>query len=171
MNFLHRWTFREHIKNNVAVYSLWTIRDNDTPFSISERLYKSTHHYWIIMMLNDIIDIDFRWPLSEEQLVSFVDSKYGAENRNAIHHWESKDDGLTPIPEGEILNDGWSMLPDGHVVDATYIYGKESISNYDFEDRLNEERRQIRLLKPEFLQPVLDEKRQIIDTEFNKNKR
>ncbi len=170
INFLHRWTFTSHVKENGGVYSVWTIRDNDTPFSISETLYKSPHHYWIIMMMNDIIDIDFRWPLNETQLIDFVDKKYGVEDRNMAHHWVSIEDGNDP-PNEEILNDGWHKLPEGHIVDSSYIYGKEPISNYEHESLLNEERRKIKLLRPEYLQSVLDEKRSIIRDEFSKTKR
>jgi hypothetical protein len=143
-NILKRFAFRTSIRDNSSSYSLWTIRDEDTPEVVAHRLYNSGHLYWVVLLFNQIFDPIFGWPLFDRELYNFCVSKYGIELVNGHHHYESD----TPVADGD--------LPAGMVVDQRY-FNKSSISNYQYEFRLNEKKRKIRLLKPEYLYVVLRE--------------
>jgi hypothetical protein len=160
LDFIHRWAFRKHIKENAASYSKWIIRDEDSIFSIAQTIYGSQHHFWIIMMMNDMIDPIFDWPLDNRDLIEYVKKKYGAENIYEPHHLEAV---------GAEGNDDINVLPSGTIVSNNYTADKVTVSNFDYESRLNEEKRNIKLLLPEYLETVLREKSEILSSNFNRN--
>lgn len=154
-NFLKRFSFRKRIKNNAAVYSFWIVRDEDSPEIIAHKLYDSPHYYWIILILNQILDPLFDWPLTDRQLFSYCQARYGHENVYSHNHYIS-------LPPTEV-ND----YPEGIIVDSRYL-NKKSISNYQHEFNLNEKRREIKLLRPEYLPDVISEWETIKKSNFTR---
>lgn len=153
-HFIHRYAFRESFINNSASFSYWVLRDQDTLFSIADLLYESVYRFWIIVMFNNITDPIFSMPMKTEQLFKFCQRKYGVDKVHALHHYEAG--------QSAMIN----ALPKGTIVSSTYPYTKESISNYEYEERENHKRRYIKLMRPEFLQQVLSEKEDIIKSDF-----
>jgi hypothetical protein len=154
MDFLHRWAFVESVKSNASAYSQWTIRESDTLRGIAMTLYGSEHYFWVIMMMNDMIDPLYDWPLSDKDLKIYVDHIYGAENVNNVHHYVSE------------FEDNIYALPEGIIVPGDYEFNKESVTNYEHEYQLNEDKRIIKLLKPEYMDRVKTEKERIISLNF-----
>ena len=154
VNFLHRWTFRENFIKDSASFSYWLLRDQDTLFSVADRLYKSPYYFWIIMMFNNLCDPLFSFPMTDQQLQKFCELKYGVDKVNALHHYEAG-------KSGDI-----KALTEGTIVSADYPYTKVKVSNYEYEDRLNHKRRYVKLMKPFYLKAVLDEKESIVKSNF-----
>jgi hypothetical protein len=152
-NFLKRFGFRKDIRDNAAAFSMWVIRDEDTPEVIAHRLYNSTHLYWIVLMLNQILDPIFGWPLSDRQLYQYCVAHYGIENVYEHHHWEAQ--APTEVED----------YPAGIIVSESYPH-KVSVSNYAHEFQTNEDKRSIKLLKPEYLPDVMTEWDSIKDSNF-----
>lgn len=154
-NFLKRFAFRDAVRNNISAYSVWIVRDEDTPEVIAHRLYESPHYEWVILLLNRIFDPLFQWPLTDRDLYRYVEATYGTSQVYAHHHYEAG----APVDVED--------LPEGMIVDSRYSR-KVSISNYQFEFRLNEKRREIKLLKPEYLPQVLNEWEKIKKSGFTR---
>lgn len=160
-NFLKRFSFRDSIRNNASAYSAWVIRDEDTPEVMAHRLYESPHYYWVILMLNRIVNPLFDWPLTDRELYRYVEALYGVSQVYAHNHYKAG-------PAVEIED-----LPEGMIVDSRY-HRKVSVSNYQHEFDVNESKRSIMLLKPELLPEVLQEWESIKEsgfTEVNRNGR
>lgn len=196
VNFLHRFIFKKSIINDISLYSYWTIRSHDTLFSISDILYHSPYYFWIIVLLNNMTDPLYSWPMSEDQLYQHCVRKYGRDNLYKLHHYESGKSGdlyslpvghvVTPPPDDKTLspklvwrikenitgdgNDPRSvaeLLPayaEGLV--KPYQYTVHEISNYEFEDRENNLRKKIKLMKPQYLNAVVKEKNEIVKSSF-----
>jgi hypothetical protein len=88
------------------------------------------------MLLNDIYDYRNDLPVNYTVLKLYVTKKYGAGNENAVHHWESVVD---------------NSVGDPHVVNSNFP-GATSVSNFQYEERINESKRRIKLVS----KPVLD---------------
>lgn len=136
-----RVDFLKKIKNNVSVFQYFTIPDGQRPEDIAHKLYGDPTLYWIILYLNDIVNPYTDWPLSEEQLLEAIKTKYGVENVYADHHYVTTED--SSLGAGVVVNFG---TPFSTVV-----------SNYTYEFELNEEKRKIKILKLFYLQQVLQE--------------
>lgn len=79
--------FKKEVLSNILLFDEYDIVDGETPEIISEKAYGTPHYHWLIMLLNERYDYINDFPLSTSQLYMHVDETYGAENRNAVHHY------------------------------------------------------------------------------------
>lgn len=108
----------------------YSIKEGETPEIIADRMYDSADLYWIILMFNQIHDINEDWPLSQPSLDSYIEDTYT--DPNAIHHYES--------------------IATGFVVDSDHVdYDRLPVTNAEFEYNLNESKRNIRLIDPDYV--------------------
>jgi hypothetical protein len=77
-NIVTRFTLQENLKNNTAAYYTYEIRDGDTPEIIASKIYDSPERHWIVLLMNNIIDPQYDWPLKYDELNRFIDNKYSA---------------------------------------------------------------------------------------------
>ena len=114
-----------------------------------------------------IINLRNEWPLDNRHLYRFVESKYGLENVNNIHHYETKEvkdsKGRTILPAGKKVDSTFSMVdPDNaNKVNITPnpVIG---VTNWEYETLINEDKRSIYLLRREYLQMYLNDMREIM---------
>ena len=71
-----RYRIREQVKNESTLYYNYDIKDWDTPEGLAHEMYGDPHLYWIILKMNDIVNINEDWPKTQRQLNKFVDDKY-----------------------------------------------------------------------------------------------
>lgn len=132
-NILIRVIFNDNIKNNFSLIDEYDIKDGETPEIVSNLFYGSTQYHWVILHMNDILDPRFDWPLTTNNLVKYCQGKY--DFIYDTHHFENVD--------GDWVN---AASPN-----AT------AISNFTYEDRINESKRRIKILKPQYLETVIRE--------------
>lgn len=128
-----RMYIQDKFKNKIGIFDEYIVKDGDTPESIAWKFYGNPNYHWVILLMNDIIDPFYDFPLSDNELSKFVTDTYGAGNENSPHHYE--------------LN--------GVVVDAN-TPNAAPISNFEYEYHKNEEKRKIKILKPEFVGDLED---------------
>jgi len=85
-NITTRVALSDEVKNNLALFDEYAVRDGDTPELVADRFYKNSELHWLVLHYNDIIDPRFDWPLSTNNLNLYVASKYT--DVNGIHHYE-----------------------------------------------------------------------------------
>lgn len=127
--------FRVELLSNISLWDEYDIVDDETPEIIAEKLYGNSNYHWIIMLLNERFDYLADFPLSYPNLVAYVEDKYGTANVNAIHHYENA--------RGFVVN-----------YDSP---GAASISNLQYEDRLNENKRRIKVITPSMVDKVIQQ--------------
>ena len=85
-NITTRVTLSDEVKNNLALFDEYDVRDGDTPELVADRFYKNSELHWLVLHYNEIIDPRFDWPLDTNNLNRHVTGKYA--NVNAVHHYE-----------------------------------------------------------------------------------
>ena len=136
-NLLRRVALRARVRTHVLLYDTYDVKSGETPESLSHRLYGDSEYHWIIMLVNDITDRYHDWPMSEGQFQQYMKDKYS--DADAVHHYEiSQESGDTDIK----INIGTSNTD---YPTATLI------TNYEYEQKLQDDRRKIRLLDPSFI--------------------
>ena len=144
-----RVKLRTDIKNDIYTYDYYNVVDGESPEIIAFKYYDNSEYHWTILVANDIIDYYEQWPMSTQKFEEFVKEKY--ENPQAVHHYEitqSSGDTTKTINVGMNITD----------------YGSASaISNYTYEQRLQDEKSQIRLISPRYITQFVDEFRSKID--------
>jgi len=184
-NITSRFNFEETFKNNTAVCYEYDIQDSDTPEIIASKFYGDSERHWIVLLFNDILDPQFDWPMDYRTLISFIDEKYSASaNANqsgsswAQSHTKAyyKIETRTTISTNTItvkeievdantyanvtVSSSNVTLADGYKI--TIAVSKDTQSYYDYEMELNEAKRKIKLLKPEFVGNIESEFRRVI---------
>lgn len=128
----HNARFRAEILKNVTVYDEYDIMDGETPEIIAEKIYGNPQYHWIIMLANDKYDYVNDFPLSTNLLEAHIDTVYGV-NKYAAHHYVDYN---------------------GYIVDSSQP-GAVPVSNYQYEEQLNESKRRIKIISPEIINLIL----------------
>jgi len=113
-------------------------------------------------MINDIVDPNFDWPLSEQTLIRYIVKKYGSIPiaQATVHEYRKI------LNEQSVLFDGTIVTKRTLVIDETTyntldISDRESISKYTYENEVNDAKRQIKLLSSRFVNDILVELRDV----------
>ena len=147
-DILRRVKIKSAIKDNLSLFDKYDVQNGDTPESIAYKVYGDAKYHWIIMLMNDITDRYYDWPLNDQDFETYVNEKY--DNPGAIHHYE-----ITQS-SGPQTGDGPDDYEHKIEVNSTEV-GAEAVSNYEYERRLQDEKRNIKLLDPNYLPLFLEE--------------
>ena len=130
-------------KENILNFDYYNVQDGETPEMIAHKYYVDVNLHWTILDANDLVDYNNDWPMSVQKFEKFVFDKY--DNPQAIHHYEiSQTSGETTTTIDIGMN-------------TTDYPSATAISNYTYEDRLQEQKRQIRLISPDFISQFVSE--------------
>ena len=85
-----RFSFIREVLNNTTAYYEYTIKEDETPEILADRIYKDPQAYWIILYANNIYDPQYDWPMNSEVFEKYIISKYGSitNAKSQIHHYE-----------------------------------------------------------------------------------
>ena len=150
-DLLRRVKIRSAVKDGSTLFDKYDVQNGETPESLAYKIYGDAKYHYVILILNNITDRYYGWPLSDYSFEVYVKSKYS--NPGAIHHYEVTQSSGTQTSNGP---EDYSHKIEVNS-DAT---GAEAVTNYEYENRLQSEKRQIKLLDPAYL-PAFEE-------EFNK---
>ena len=149
-NLLRRVALNTKVKTNTLHYDTYDVKEGETPESIAHKLYGNAELHWVVLIVNDITDRYHQWPMNYAQFLQYVNDKY--DDVNAVHHYEitqSSGDTTTKI---EVYAN--SALYTG---DTDFYGTATAITNFEYEENLQDERRKIRLLDPVYLQQFVKE--------------
>jgi len=144
---------RSKIANNVALFDKFDVPEGDSPETVAYKVYGDAEYFWVVTLMNNIVNRYYDWPLDEYSFQQYVSDKYA--NPDAIHHYE-----ITQS-SGKQTGDGPSDYTHKVECNATEP-GAESVSNIEYERRLQDKKRQIKLLQPNYLNNFIDEFRRLI---------
>ena len=83
-DIFRRIKVREQLKENAALFSTYDVPSGEQPETTSYKHFGTTDYFWIILLLNDITDRYYGWPLSDQDFEKYVKDKYA--NPQGIHH-------------------------------------------------------------------------------------
>jgi uncharacterized iron-regulated protein len=191
-NIIARFGFESSLKNNSSAFYKYEIQEGDTPEIIAHKYYGHSERHWIVLLFNNIIDPQFDWPLTDRQLVDYVDKKYSANNYadtantsvSGISYAKNEDSvyayyktvtqrsnfyNTTTVEEFVVDFTTYDAiipqnidytLDNGQSINETIT--KRTESYYTYEQRINEDKRKINLLKKDFVPAVEKEFKRVI---------
>jgi len=125
--------FRKEMFGNISLYDEYDIQEGDTPEIIAEKFYGNAQYHWIVMLVNDRYDYIGDFPMTYPQLVKYAEDKYGVDNLYDVHHYENAN---------------------GFIVSSDDPNAGE-VTNIQYEERVNESKRRIKIVSPELVARVL----------------
>lgn len=147
-DIMSRVKIRDKVLNEATLYNKYEIKSGETPENIAFKAYGDPELHWIILLTNNIKDRYYDWPLSEQQFEDYIKDKYA--EPGGIHHYE-----ITQS-SGRTIGQGPSDYSHKVEVNST-VAGATSISNREYESRLQDVKRQIKLLNPIHLTSFIEE--------------
>ena len=162
-NVFRRAKLRDDLQNNFTVFERYEIPMGFRPDVVAEELYGSDQLDWVVLTVAGILNVRNEWPLSDRDIYDYSLDKYG-ESLNSVKFFET-----TEVKD----TNGRMILPKGKVVDSNFTIPKPGeptatlnpvvgISNYEYETRLNDEKRSIFVLREEYLQQFLNDMRELM---------
>lgn len=108
---------------STEVYHPFLIAEGDRPDTVADLYYRDSEADWLIYLANNMYDVNSQWPLTNTQLDSYIQKKYGSYSAaSEIKHYFLKRD----IPA--LTQTQYNSLPD-----ATRKYWTYNINSLQYE--------------------------------------
>ena len=134
-NILKRVRMKVDMVKYQSFFVMHSIVEGETPEYLAYEYYGDAELHWVILYAQQMTNPYYDWPLRYYDLKKFVTKKYGVANMNAVHHYEDAD---------------------GFQVDST-ASGATAITNFLHEETLNDAKRSINMIRPEFVPEIVRE--------------
>ena len=163
-NLFKRITLRQDIYQDLSFFTKYEIIGNDRPDNVALKVYGRSDLDWVVLTSNNVINVQDEWPMPQLEFDAYLLNKYDTyDNLNSSHHYETT----------ELKNDDVIIVQKGLQVPSTYSityyfdsgidsgmvtsYPVVEITNYQYEEKLNNDKRSIFLLKPRYLNVIIDD--------------
>jgi hypothetical protein len=148
-NLMRRVKVRSKVLEEASLYDLYDVPEGETPEITSLKHFGSPYYHWVILMTNNITDRYYGWPLSTYEFEEYLNTKY-PNAVDSVHHFE-----ITQL-SGRTSGEGPSDYTHKVEVNST-VPGATAVTNREYEERLQDNKRQIKLLNSAYLPILLDE--------------
>ena len=171
-NLFRRPIIREDLFTDFMSFTKYRIVGDERPDEIAYDVYGDSDLDWVVLLSNNIINVRDEWPLNQHDYRNYLIEKYGndTDEIDKIKFYETKE-----IKDSK----GKIFVPKGMEVDSTFettfldsgtnllitVSPIEGITYRTYEERLQEDKRNINLLKSEYLSIVLDDIETLLDYE------
>ena len=169
-NLFKKGVLREDIFQDLSFFTKYIIIGDDRPDNVADQIYDDPTLDWVILLANNITNIQSEWPMSQSDFNTYITEKYDSETTlySGIHHYKSREvkatDGSIIIQSGQKVGVGQSVsyydYALGQHVRATDV--AIPVTNFEHEDNLNNKKREIFVLKREYLKIVFDDLKEIM---------
>ena len=141
-NILRRVGLRAKVKTNTLLFDTYDVKEGETPEIIAHKLYGESELHWIVMLVNNVVDRFHDWPMSVPQFNSYINEKYS--DPSGVHHYE-------------IEQTSGNTKTKIEVTDLTNYPNALTVTNYEYEQRRQDDLRKIRLLDPRYKDQFVEE--------------
>ena len=139
----------------VCHFQKYIIRDGDRPDTLADQFYDDSELHWLIMYANglSITNPWYDWPMAHGTLSKFVTKKYGAGNEYLTHHYEDTNGYEVDYQDQT-----------GAVAEiSTVAVGATAVTNFVYEERLNDSKRTIRIMERQYIGLVINEFKHLME--------
>ena len=162
-NVFRRVKVRDDLYSNFVIFQKYEIPEGARPDNVSEELFGTPNLDWVVLTVAGIINVRNEWPLSNHDLYNYVENKYG-NSLNSTRFFETTEvknaDGKLILPKGKVVDSNFTIPnPDEPTAILNPVVG---ITNFEYETRLNEEKRNIFVLREEYLQEFIEDMKDIM---------
>ena len=162
-NIFRRAKLRDDLKYVFTSLVDYYIRDGIRPDQVADTIYGDPELDWVVLTSANIINVRDEWPLDSFEVYNYSLNKYG-DDLNQIRHYETievKDSsGRLILPKGKVVDAGFT-IPDPSSPTAT-LNPVGGVTNYEYESKLNDAKRSIYIITPNYLQVFLNDMKDIM---------
>ena len=155
-NIMKRVKFKPEVLEDISEYYPYFVKDGERPDIISYNQYDTVAFSYLILLINGIQDPIFDWPLSTQQFEQYILNKHGSVNSamtTTKYYYQ--------IVRAEVARTGTServpevkFIVDETTYNALDITLRKTQTIYDWEDELNNDKKEIRLINSNFIHDI-----------------
>ena len=162
-NIFRRAKLRDDLKYIFTSLVDYYIKDGVRPDQVADNVYGDPELDWVVLTSANIINVRDEWPLNSYEIYNYSLNKYG-NDLNQIRHYETTEvkdsSGRLILPKGKVVDSGFT-IPDPSSSTAT-LNPVGGVTNYEYESKLNDEKRSIYIISPNYLQVFLNDMKDIM---------
>jgi hypothetical protein len=163
-NLFKKAKLRDDIFSDLSFFTKYSILGDERPDNVAYKFYNDSTLDWIILLSNNVINIQTEWPLSQQGFYNYLIDKYGSEEVfNEVHHYETIQVNNT---NGAIIVRAGLKVPSDYSISYFDINNGQTmnyrnitveVSNYDYEEKIQNDKRNIFVLKPNYLNLIFND--------------
>jgi hypothetical protein len=175
-NFFRRFELNPDVFSYSVLFKKYAVPNGQRIDQVAELTYGDPFYDWVILITNNIVNPLFDWPRSEQALRKYCEGKYQDPYATILHYetyevtsgQKIKGDSTGRDVPVVVLEAGLKVDENFYNSPFSYWDGIQTrtvsgstvcfpVTAYDYEQELNESRREIYLLKPEYLSQFVTE--------------
>ena len=153
-NIFKRAVLRDDIFDEITAFTKYSVQGDERPDQVAYQFYNDSGLDWVILATNNIVHVRDEWPMGNQDFLTYLNAKYTEAQLANIHHYETKiirdSSGTLIQPEGKTVPAGYTV----NFLDNGVLRSESSLTSFSFlehETNLNDAKRDINILKVEFL--------------------
>ncbi len=170
-NLFKRGDLRPDIFQDLATFEKYQIIGDDRPDNVANKFYQDSDLDWLVLICNNIINVQTEWPLMQRDFERFLLDKYETHAAlEDIHHYETQEiknsKGVVMLEKGlEVASDmtfsyyDWWLDEQQNITNANTV---TAVTNYQYEEKIEDAKRNIYLLKTRYISLVIDDMEQLM---------
>jgi len=170
-NLFKKGQLRQDIFENTTFFEKYTIEGDDRPDNVANKVYDNSDLDWVILLANNIINIQSEWPMSQADFNTYLTEKYDNDTDifSGVHHYEANGvkngQGVVIIPSGMRVGAAQSVTYYDYFSDqqVTVTDVALPVTNYTYEAKINDDKRNIFILKPRYLNIIFDDMEEMME--------
>ena len=165
-NIFKRAIIRDDVFDEATAFTKYSVQGDERPDQVAFNFYNDSNYDWVVLTTNNIIHVRDEWPMSTNDFLTYVNSKYTTQQLSNIHHYETK---IIRDSRGRLIQPKGLTVPDGHSItflDNGVLRTESQLTSFTFfehETNLNDKKRDINILKPEYLTIFLEDFEEIME--------
>ena len=167
-NLFRRNKLRDDLQSSFTLFNKYEIVEGARPDTVAEEFYGSAELDWVVLITAGILNVRDEWPLSNYELYQYAEKKYGVENLNNFHHYETREikdsNNRLILPAGKIVDDNFTLnySDNGTNVSVSGNTVRTGVTDWTYETIENNKKSSIFLLRRGYLQQFLNDMREIM---------
>ena len=165
-NIFKRAVIRDDLFDEVVAFTKYSVVGDERPDQVAYNFYGDSGLDWVVLTTNNIIHVRDEWPMGNQDFLTYLNAKYTAEQLSNIHHYETK---LIRDSRGRLIQPEGLTVPAGHSIsflDNGALRTESQLTSFTFlehENNVNDKKRDINILKPEYLSLFLEDFAEIME--------
>ena len=165
-NIFKRAVLRDDIFDEVTAFTKYSVQGDERPDQVAYQFYNDSGLDWVILATNNIVHVRDEWPMGNQDFLTYLNAKYTESQLANIHHYETKiirdSSGTLIQPEGKTVPAGYTV----NFLDNGSLRSESSLTSFSFlehETNLNDAKRNINILRSEYLSLFLEDMSEIME--------
>ena len=153
-NIFKRAVVRDDIFDEITEFTKYSVQGDERPDQVAYQFYNDSGLDWVVLSTNNIIHVRDEWPMGNQDFLTYLNAKYTDAELSNIHHYETKiirdSSGTLIQPEGKTVPAGYTV----NFLDNGVLRSESSLTSFSFlehETNLNDDKRNINILRTEYL--------------------